>query len=81
LSEVTASHRSAIAWSKATERALGKALVCGRAPAPGATGRAASEELALALGAALALLFSGGVAGAADGDPGRLTLVRAVGGG
>ena len=35
---VTASHRSAIAWRKAAEPVLGKARVCGRVPAPGATG-------------------------------------------
>src|ERR1039457_4100420 len=37
---VTASHRSVIAWRKATESVLGRVRVCGSAPAPGATGRA-----------------------------------------
>ena len=40
---VTASHTSCIAARKAGEFVLGKARVCGRAPAPGATGRAAGD--------------------------------------
>jgi hypothetical protein len=38
---VTASHRSAMALRKAAEAVRGRAWVCGRAPAPGATGTAA----------------------------------------
>src|SRR5947207_2302023 len=44
---VTASHRSAIAWRNAAESVRGKARVCGSAPAPGATGTADGDVLAL----------------------------------
>src|SRR5271166_1181868 len=37
---VTASHRSCMAFLKATDLVLGNALVCSRRPAPGATGSA-----------------------------------------
>src|SRR5438128_9308957 len=75
---VTASHRSVIAWRKASESVLGKARVCGRAPAPGATGSGAGDEAALACGAALPVgLAAGGVRG--DPVPVALALAGAEG--
>jgi len=74
---VTASHRSAIAWRKAPEAVLGKARVCGRAPAPGATGRDTGPVVALARGVALCV----GAAGRAGCDPAAATLALAVDGG
>ena len=56
---VTASHRSVIALRKAAESVCGKALVCGRAPAPGATGSEAGDGVALARGTALPGLAGG----------------------
>src|SRR5437763_15023090 len=72
---VTASHRSAIAWRNAAESVRGKARVCGSAPAPGATGTADGD--ALALDVALAL----GDADFAEGDPVPAVLAFAAGGG
>ncbi len=74
---VTASHRSAIAWRKAVEPVLGKARVCGRAPAPGATGSDTGDAVALARGVARAA----GAEGCAGGDPVATTLALAVDGG
>src|SRR5712691_276213 len=74
---VTASHRSSIAWRKAAEAVLGKARVCGRAPAPGATGRDTGDAVALARGAALAA--GAAVCVGCDRVPAALAL--AVGGG
>jgi hypothetical protein len=56
-------------------RVLGKARVCGSAPAPGATGTADGDALAVARGAALAL----GDADVAAGDPVPEGLTLAVG--
>src|SRR4029077_2569268 len=50
---VTASHRSSIALRKATEVVRGRARVCGRAPAPGATGRDDGAAACVARGVAL----------------------------
>ncbi len=74
---VTASHRSAIALRKAAESVRGKARVCGSAPAPGATGRADGDALAVARGVVLA----SGDADFAEGDPVPATLGFAVGAG
>jgi hypothetical protein len=57
---------------KAAESVRGKAWVCGRAPAPGATGREAGEGVALARGTALAAGLAGGCV---RGDPAALALV------
>jgi hypothetical protein len=73
---VTASHRSAIALSKADEGVPGKARVCGSAPAPGATGLADGGALAVARGVTLAV----GGADFAEGDPVPAALGFAVGG-
>ncbi len=57
---VTASHTSCIASRNAAEPVLGKARVCGRAPAPGATGRAVGGPLGRGdAGAEVALLAGG----------------------
>src|SRR5690348_4798723 len=74
---VTASHRSAIALSKAAVRVPGKARVCGSAPAPGATGRTDGDALPVARGVTLA------VDGAdfAEGDPVLAALDDTAGGG
>ena len=74
---VTASHRSAIALRKAAEPVRGKARVCGSAPAPGATGTADGDALAVARGVAL----GPGDADFAEGDPVPATLAVAVGAG
>src|SRR6266702_1616041 len=74
---VTASHRSAMAWPNAAEAVRGKAGVCGRAPAPGATGRDAGDAVALACGVAL----PAGAAVLAGCDPVIGTLALAVDGG
>src|ERR1700722_5927771 len=58
---VTASHRSVMACRKAADFALGKARVCGRAPAPGATGRGAGDLAALAGRIALPVGLAGWV--------------------
>ena len=55
----------------------GKARVCGSAPAPGATGLADGDALAVARGVALAV----GDADFAEGDPVPAALAFAVGGG
>src|SRR5260370_42435986 len=73
---VTASHRSAIALRKAAESVRGRVGVCGRAPAPGATGSEAGGEVAVACGVAL----PGGVAVLACGDPVAVTLAGPAGG-
>src|SRR2546429_466433 len=70
---VTASHRSAMALRNAAESVRGKARVCGNAPAPGATGTADGD--ALALDVALAL----GDADFAEGDPVPAVLAFAAG--
>src|SRR5579872_6648530 len=82
---VTASHRSAIALRNAAESVRGKARVCGSAPAPGATGRADGDALAVALGVALpvarGIALASGDADFAEGDPVPATLVFAAGAG
>jgi len=72
---VTASHRSAIALRNAAESVRGKARVCGSAPAPGATGTADGDALALTLGVAL----EAGDADFAEGDPVPAVLAFAAG--
>src|SRR5438552_14245479 len=74
---VTASHRSAIALRNAAESVRGKARVCGSAPAPGATGTADGDALAVTADGALVL----GAADFAEGDPVPAVLAFAVGGG
>jgi hypothetical protein len=66
-----------MALSKAAVRVPGKARVCGSAPAPGATGRADRDALAVARGVTLAV----GDADFAEGDPVPAALAFAVGGG
>src|SRR5580693_7924976 len=73
---VTASHRSVIACWKAADFALGKAPVCGRAPAPGATGREAGDLAALAGRMALSV----GLAGCVGGGVVTAALARATDG-
>ena len=53
----------------------GKARVCGRAPAPGATGRGAGDGVALACGTALPAVLAGGCVG---GDPVPVALALVV---
>ena len=53
---------------------LGKARVCGREPAPGATGKAAGDGVALACGTALPAVRAGG---GVDGDPVSVALALA----
>jgi hypothetical protein len=65
-----------MALSKAAVRVPGKARVCGSAPAPGATGLADGDALAVARGVTLAV-----GADFAEGDPGPAPLAFAVGGG
>src|SRR5213082_2679296 len=72
---VTASHRSAIALRNAAESVRGKARVCGSAPAPGATGTADGDTLALTLSVAL----EAGDADFAQGDPVPVALAFAAG--
>src|SRR5271166_2741584 len=72
---VTASHRSVIALRKAAESVPGKAPVCGRAPAPGATGRGAGDGVALACGTALPAVLA---AGSVGGDPVPVVLALVV---
>src|SRR5207302_11342372 len=74
---VTASHRSAIALRNAAESVRGKARVCGSAPAPGATGMADGDALAVARGVTL----GAGDADSAEGDPVPAALAFAVGDG
>src|SRR5208282_1538994 len=74
---VTASHRSVIALRKAAESVPGKAPVCGRAPAPGATGREAGDGVALACGTALPAVLAGGCV---CGDAGPVALALVAGG-
>jgi hypothetical protein len=62
----------------AAESVLGKARVCGSAPAPGATGTADGDALALALTLDVALALALGDADFAEGDP---VLAFAAGGG
>ena len=71
---VTASHRSVIALRKAAESVPGRAPVCGRAPAPGATG-GAGGGVALACGTALPAVLAGGSVG---GDPVPVVLALVV---
>jgi hypothetical protein len=66
-----------MALSKAAVRVPGKARVCGSAPAPGATGLADGDALAVARGVTLAV----GGADFAEGDPVPAALAFAVGGG
>ncbi len=66
-----------MALPKAAVRVPGKARVCGSAPAPGATGRADGDALAVARGVTLAV----GGADFAEGDPVPAALAFAVGGG
>ena len=58
----------------------GKARVCGSAPAPGATGRAAGVALAVAV-RARSTPSAAGDADFAEGDPVPAALAFAVGGG
>src|SRR5580704_1686647 len=74
---VTASHRSAIVLRNAAESVRGKALVCGSAPAPGATGTADGDALGVTADVALAL----GDADFAEGDPVPPVLAFAADGG
>src|SRR5271166_5736215 len=74
---VTASHRSVIALRKASESVSGKARVCGRAPAPGATGREAGDGVALACGTALP---AGRAGGCVCGDLVSVALALVAGG-
>jgi len=66
-----------MALRKAAESVRGKARVWGSEPAPGATGRAAGDALAVARGVALAA----GDADFAEGDPVPAALAFAVGDG
>jgi hypothetical protein len=66
-----------MALSKAAVRVPGKARVCGSTPAPGATGLADADALAVARGVTLAV----GGADFAEGDPVPAALAFAVGGG
>src|SRR5271157_825012 len=74
---VTASHRSVIASRKAAESVRGKVRVCGRAPAPGATGREAGDGVALACGTALP---AGRAGGCVCGDLVSVALALVAGG-
>src|SRR5271165_3383414 len=77
---VTASHRSAIALRKAVDSVRGKVPVCGRAPAPGATGREAGDGGALACGTALPAGLAGVVGCDVTPVPGALAWVADGGG-
>src|SRR5215472_3937642 len=72
---VTASHRSAIAFRKGTEPGRGTAGVGGSAPAPGATGGAGGDALAVTCGVGLPV----GDGAAAEGDLVSATLLFADG--
>jgi hypothetical protein len=65
-----------MACRKAADFALGKARVCGRAPAPGATGRGAGDLAALAGRIALPV----GLAGCVGGGAVTAALARATDG-
>jgi hypothetical protein len=68
-----------MALSKAAVRVPGKARVCGSAPAPGATGLADADVLAVAVAPGVTLAVGG--ADFAEGDPVPAALAFAVGGG